>query len=115
MADTAIRAAKMGLISLQERRLPMYCPHCQKANPAGSEQCGECGQPVGYLRDRLDLGEQFIFVRASEQQPVALKVDDEIRIYRGPAILSRYRHAVNFGDEPTQVSSPRARRLIQRL
>jgi hypothetical protein len=50
------------------------------------------------------IGQQFIFVRADETHPVALKVDGEIQTYHAPAALSRHRHAVSFGDVPLESS-----------
>ena len=61
-----------------------------------------CNQAISYSRERVFIGQQFIFVKADPEHPVALKVDDAVEIYRTATILSRHRHAVGFGDGPAQ-------------
>ena len=82
----------------------MYCPKCSRPNPPDADQC-QCGQETGYFRERVFIGRQFIFVRADEAHPIALKVDDAVQAFRSPAILSRHQHAVSLGDE-----SPRSKK-----
>jgi hypothetical protein len=77
----------------------MYCPNCGQANTADAQNCAHCRQAVGELRQRLFVGQQFIFVQADAQHPLALKLDEAVQTYRTPTILSRHRHAVSFGDE----------------
>ncbi len=76
----------------------MYCPKCHHANPADADRCAKCKHDTGYLRQRVFVGRQFIFVQADEQHPLALKVDDAVQTYTTAAILSRHQHAVSFGD-----------------
>ncbi len=81
----------------------MFCPQCFHPNPADVQRCVRCGQDVHDFRERLFIGRQFIFVQADREHPVALRVDDAVRRFDRPTILSRHRHAVGFGDEePTQ-------------
>lgn len=87
----------------------MFCPHCGRANPAEASQCTHCHQETGYIRDRLFLGNQFIFVTADEQHPVTLEVDKQQQTYRAPAILSRHQHSIAFGDLPPLKNQPERR------
>jgi hypothetical protein len=41
----------------------MYCPKCHQANPADATNCVACGEDTDYVRDRLFIGREFIFVR----------------------------------------------------
>jgi hypothetical protein len=75
----------------------MYCPKCLEPNVINADQCAACQAPLDYLHDRLFIGQQFIFVQADEQHPVALKVDEDIQTYHAPAILSRHRHTAGLG------------------
>ncbi len=77
----------------------MFCPNCHYPNPADATQCAKCNQSTDYSREHLYFSDTFVFVRAADAHPIAIKVDDAIQTYRAPAILSRHRHAVNFGDE----------------
>jgi hypothetical protein len=78
----------------------MFCPSCSRPNPANAGTCVKCGQDTSYFRQRVFIGRQFVFVKADEQHPVALKVDDVLQTCQTPTIISRHRHAVSFGDEP---------------
>jgi hypothetical protein len=80
----------------------MYCPNCSHPNPADAHECGECGQDIRYLRERVFIGQQFVFAQAEEARPVALQVDGEVQTFLAPVILSRHQHAVSWGDEPPQ-------------
>jgi hypothetical protein len=93
----------------------MYCPNCSQPNPADAEACVHCQQETGHFRDRVHIGRQFIFVRADEQHPVALNVDNTVEIYRAPAVLSRHRHSVAFGDEANAGKPEDAPGLIERV
>lgn len=77
----------------------MYCPKCSHSNPSNAPQCMQCGRDTSYVRDRLFIGHQFIFVAADNEHPLTLKVDDELETHRSRAILSRHAHTVSFGDE----------------
>ena len=83
----------------------MYCPKCSRSNAADAANCANCGQATDYFRERLFLGQQFVFVRAEVQQPIALKVDDTIRVYETPTILARHQHRFDFGDEAVRSGS----------
>jgi len=78
----------------------MFCPKCSHPNLADADACVECQQDTSYFRERVFIGQQFVFVRADDQYPIALQVDDVVQVYQSPAILSRHRHAIGFGDEP---------------
>src|SRR5512136_2713419 len=97
----------------------MYCPRCSRPNPPDADKC-ECGQATHYFRERVFIWRQFIFVQADQAHPIALKVDDAVQTFHAPAILSRYQHAVSFGDELPEVKpsvrdarvSPQARKRL---
>jgi hypothetical protein len=77
----------------------MYCPTCSHPNAADADECAVCRTDTGYLRERVFIGGQFIFVQADNNHPIALKVDGSVQTYHAPAIISRHQHAVSFGDE----------------
>jgi hypothetical protein len=77
----------------------MFCPNCSQPNPADAAACSHCQQDTSTFRQRLFIGQQFIFVQADDQHPVAIKVDGDVRTFQAPAILSRHRHSISFGDE----------------
>ncbi len=87
----------------------MFCPSCHHANSADADECAKCKQDVHYFRERVFVGRQFIFTQADADHPIALKVDDAIHTYRAPAILSRHRHAIGFGDAPAESPSAQGR------
>jgi hypothetical protein len=82
----------------------MYCPHCMQPNIAAAPRCRHCQQDLSGLAERVFIGQQFIFVRADDQHPLALKVDDAAQVFRAPLVLARHLHAIAFGDET--VSAP---------
>ncbi len=86
----------------------MYCPRCLQPNQGDAQRCRHCQQDLAYLRDRVFIGQQFIFAQADEQHPLALKVGDELQVFRTPGILSRYRHPIGFGDEAAPLQDGRA-------
>ncbi len=76
----------------------MYCPQCHHPNPADAQKCVKCKHTIDYLRERVFIGRQFIFVQADQAHPVALQVDQALQTFSAPAILSRHQHAVAFGE-----------------
>ncbi|HWP46726.1 MAG TPA: alpha-2-macroglobulin family protein [Candidatus Limnocylindrales bacterium] len=76
----------------------MYCSTCFRPNPADAEVCIHCKQNIGYLYDRVFVGQQFIFVQADNEHPVTLEVDGTLQTYCATTILSLHRHGVSFGD-----------------
>ncbi len=89
----------------------MFCPQCHHPNSPDADECVKCRHEAGYLRERVHIGRQFIFVQADERRPVALQVDGSVHTYRAAAILSRHRHTLSFGDEP--VSQQETQRLVR--
>ncbi len=84
----------------------MYCPNCHHPNPADANECIKCQHPTAYFRDHIYFGDPFVFLRAEESHPVALKVDETVQTYRTPTIFSRYQHAIEYGDgEPASGAS----------
>lgn len=77
----------------------MFCSNCHHPNLPDAKQCAKCNQSTEHFRERIYVSDAFVFARADEAHPVALKVDGAIQSYRAPAILSRHRHALHFGDE----------------
>ncbi|MCI0564754.1 MAG: hypothetical protein MN733_40320, partial [Nitrososphaera sp.] len=77
----------------------MYCPKCTHPNPADAQTCVHCQQDTSYLRERLFIGQQFLFVQADNEHPLSLKVNDTVQTYQTATILSRHQYAVSFGDE----------------
>jgi len=77
----------------------MYCPKCFRPNPADADKC-KCGQATHHLRERVFIGQQFVFVQADQAHPVVLKVDEAVQAFHAPAILSCHQHAVSLGDDP---------------
>ncbi len=59
----------------------MYCPKCHHPNPADAEKCTKCKHETSYFRERVFIGRQFIFVQATEKQPIALKVDNTVQMF----------------------------------
>ncbi|MGB8644276.1 MAG: alpha-2-macroglobulin family protein [Anaerolineae bacterium] len=55
---------------------------------------------MAYLAERIWTGEQFVFANADAGHPIALQVDDAVRVLSAPAILSRHAQAIHFGDQP---------------
>jgi hypothetical protein len=54
---------------------------------------------MGGQRERVALGDQFVFVDASARRPVALSVDGaEPQVFTQPAIISRHQHGIGFGE-----------------
>ncbi len=78
----------------------MYCPTCSHPNAANADECRLCRTDTRYFRERVFIGEQFIFVQADKKHPIALKVDGSVQTYHAPAVISLHQHAVGFGDEP---------------
>jgi hypothetical protein len=89
----------------------MYCPSCLSPNDAGEKVCQHCHAELGDARQRLSLGNQFLFVDASPRHPVALDIDGQgpARL-DGPAIFSRHCHRIRFGDLGTGPLWDRGRR-----
>jgi hypothetical protein len=54
---------------------------------------------MGAARQRVSVGSQFIFVDASERQPVILSLDgEEPQPFNIPTLLSRHQHEIGLGE-----------------
>jgi hypothetical protein len=86
----------------------MFCPSCHVVNePQELQECPKCGADLRGLRDRVAVGEQFVFADASARRTVALSLDgEEPQTFAEPTIVSRHQHGVGFGE-----MQPRFRRL----
>jgi hypothetical protein len=83
----------------------MFCPKCLHANPVNSKACVQCEHYIGSLREQLFIGQQFVFIAATEKRPLAVQVDGQTQSYRSATILSRHRHDIAFGDENAEAES----------
>lgn len=79
----------------------MICPQCQHDNPGDASRCRNCKADLKDARDRIVVGQQFIFLDAATGHPVAAQIDGDVRRCESPAIFSRHLHAVAFGQEWT--------------
>ena len=78
----------------------MYCPSCHDPNPYTAETCVSCGAHLPGHR-RVYVGEQFVLLNADVEHPIAIGLDDGPPFTLSkPTIVSRYCHAVTFGDAP---------------
>ncbi|MFQ5576751.1 MAG: hypothetical protein ACE5G8_07165 [Anaerolineae bacterium] len=99
----------------------MFCPRCHTPNPADAGTCHKCNHPTGYFRRRVHIGRQFIFINADDDHTIALEVDGDVQTYGGPAILSRHKYAVAFGDLPgkevkkQEPEQPQPRGILRRI
>jgi hypothetical protein len=81
----------------------MFCPSCRFPNRSGVTECEHCQADLSGLRERVSVGEQFVFVDASARRPIALSLDgEEPQVLTQPTIISRHRHGVGFGETYTQ-------------
>jgi hypothetical protein len=78
----------------------MYCPICHQTNVPGAERCHACEADVAYLEkeDRIYVGEQFLFLDADADSPLAVAVDGEPQTFLRPTLLSRHRCRISFGE-----------------
>lgn len=77
----------------------MFCPSCLFPNLPGVAECEHCHAALGDQRDRVAVGAQFVFADASPRRPVALSLDGaKPRVLSRPAIISRHRHEIGFGE-----------------
>ena len=65
----------------------MFCPKCGYQNQAGANTCVQCQQVTHYVRERVFIGQQFLFVQGDAEHPVTLKIDDVLETDSTPAIL----------------------------
>ncbi len=85
----------------------MFCANCLHPNPPEVERCAQCHQEMDDLRQRLFIGQQFVFIRADAQHPLALKVDEAVQVYRTATLLSRHRHTIGFGETTSETQESR--------
>jgi hypothetical protein len=77
----------------------MFCARCQFPNRPGVTQCEHCQADLSGLRERVSVGEQFVFADASPRRPIALSLDGEqFLVLTQATIISRHRHGVGFGE-----------------
>ncbi|MGD2039381.1 MAG: hypothetical protein PVH11_01055 [Anaerolineae bacterium] len=77
----------------------MYCPSCRAANRPNSVKCENCQSDMGGARQRVSVGSQFLFVDASERQPVILSLDgEEPQTFTIPTLLSRHQYEIGLGE-----------------
>jgi hypothetical protein len=76
----------------------MYCPICHQPNAPHAEHCRECQAEMTYIEDRVYVGEQFLFLDADAETPLAVAVDGEPQTFLRPTTLSRHRHRLGFGE-----------------
>ena len=76
----------------------MYCPICHQPNAPNTEHCRECQAEMAYVEDRVYVGEQFLFLDADAEVPLAVTVDGEPQTFLRPTLLSRHRHHLGFGE-----------------
>jgi hypothetical protein len=78
----------------------MYCPSCRFPNRANVKQCEHCQAELGDLRERVAIGNQFVFADASDRRPIALSLEGlQPNIFYGPTVLSRHRHDIGLGED----------------
>jgi hypothetical protein len=66
-------------------------------------QCEHCQADLSGLRERVSVGEQFVFADASSRRPITLSLDGEQPlVLTQPTIISRHRHGVGFGETSVQ-------------
>jgi hypothetical protein len=78
----------------------MYCPICHHPNTPGTEHCRGCQADIAYVdgQDRVYVGEQFVFLDAEAESPLAVAVDGQPQTFLRPTVLSRHRHRIGFGE-----------------
>ena len=53
----------------------MFCPQCDHRNKLGAKKCEKCKTKIDYIRKRIFVGNQFVFINADTDHPVALQCD----------------------------------------
>ncbi len=77
----------------------MYCPSCRFPNLPKVEQCEHCQADLGDLRERVALGNQFVFADASGRRKIALSLDGlQPDVFAEPTVVSRHLHSIGLGE-----------------
>lgn len=85
----------------------MKCPYCGHPNNLVVDVCAQCKAHVGYLRNRVYLGQQFAFFEASAEQPIVVDLtqadpggEGNEHCFTGPTIVSRHAYAIKCDKVP---------------
>ena len=88
----------------------MYCPYCQTGNDQLALRCRSCQADISSIKEQLYLGSQFVFVRADQSKPVALKVNGILTHVESDTILSRFDNRIQLFDRGNQKIDYKAER-----
>lgn len=81
----------------------MYCPNCLTPNRPDATECADCQTGMDGLRERVAIGNQFVFVDASARRPIALSLDGaKPQVFTQPTLISRHRHGIGLGETPVR-------------
>jgi hypothetical protein len=90
----------------------MKCPYCGHINDWSEDQCLMCGRDIAYVRGRVMLGGQFVFVEASQEQPIRVTLmpaggrEEEEGCFTQPSIVSRHEYGVKLERRPIERRAP---------
>ncbi len=78
----------------------MYCPSCRFPNRPKVESCEHCQADLGDMRERVAIGNQFVFADASERRPIAMSLDGlQPHVFSEPTVISRNVHSIGLGED----------------
>lgn len=98
----------------------MRCPTCETHNDLEQDRCTQCDAAIGYVRERVHLGQQFAFFDASSAEPLLLEVSDGSssatrQRLTEPTIVSRHMHSLHLGPSGAPRVASMGEQLVRRL